>query len=69
MIGRPEASELSSWAAGGKAWEEKVNNFFLKVKDPTAHEHVSSVKGAIPTQGNSLAAALRSAQDKSYECL
>ncbi|EFR01300.1 cysteinyl-tRNA synthetase [Nannizzia gypsea CBS 118893] len=46
----------------GNAWEEKVNNFFIRVKDP-------SVKLPETTQDEELPAALKAAQDNVHKHL
>ncbi|KAM5458331.1 cysteinyl-tRNA synthetase [Microsporum audouinii] len=46
----------------GNAWEEKVNNFFIRVKDP-------SIKLPETTSDEELAAALKSAQDSVHKHL
>ncbi|KAI9841872.1 MAG: hypothetical protein M1837_000342 [Sclerophora amabilis] len=47
----------------GNAWEEKVNNFFIRINDPTAQEGSRSITD------NSLAIALESAKASVYEAL
>jgi cysteinyl-tRNA synthetase len=52
----------------GSSWEEKLNNFFLRVKDPS-NQRVSSNDETMSTSTGFIADILKTAQAKVYELL